>query len=190
MENQNPSSELKSVLDRFFETGEDVLRGAAEAVAEAVRNGHSVLLFGNGGSAAEAQHFAAELVNRFLAERRAIPAVALSTDASVLTAAADGEGFRKIFARQIETLGRPGDVAVALSTSGESANVIEGLAAARKRGLLTVALTGEGGGAIGKPGGPGADYLLAVPSRSTPRVQEAHLVLLHLLAEEVEKRAF
>jgi D-sedoheptulose 7-phosphate isomerase len=188
MEEKNPASELKGVLDGFFETGKGVLHGAADALAEAVRSGHTILLFGNGGSSAEAQHFAAELVNRFLVERRAIPAVALSADASAFTAAADGGGFRRIFARQIEALGRPGDAAVALSTSGESANVIEGLEAARRKGLLTVALTGEGGGAIAGPRGPGVDYLLAVPSRSTPRIQEAHLVLLHLLAEEIEKR--
>jgi D-sedoheptulose 7-phosphate isomerase len=188
MNEKNPASELKSVLDAFFDSRQDAFRGAAEAIAEAVREGHQVLVFGNGGSAAEAQHFAAELVNRFLAERRAIPAVALSTDASTLTAVADGEGFEKTFARQVERLGRPGDVAVALSTSGESANVIEGLKAARRKGLITVALTGDGGGGISRPGGSRPDYLLDVPSRSTPRVQEIHLVLLHLLAGEIEKQ--
>jgi D-sedoheptulose 7-phosphate isomerase len=188
MDERNPASELKSVLDAFFDSREDVLRRVADAVAGAVRDGHKVLLFGNGGSAAEAQHFAAELVNRFLAERRAIPAVALSTDASTLTAVADSEGFETTFARQVETLGRPGDVAIALSTSGESANVIEGLKAARTKWLITVALTGAGGGGISRSGGPRPDYLLDVPSRSTPRVQEAHLVLLHLLAEEIEKQ--
>lgn len=177
--------ELFRVLERFFETRSSALEAACEAVVAKVRAGHKVLVFGNGGSAAEAQHFAAELVNGIRRGGPAVPAVALTADTSSLTAIGNDRGFDRVFSRQVEALGRPGDIAIGLTTSGASANVVEGLRTARAMGLVTLALTGEGGGEAG----PFADHLLDVPSRSTPRVQEAHLVLLHILAEELEDRA-
>jgi len=177
-------TELRGILDRFFETRSGVLDAAAEAIARSVRSGGKLLLFGNGGSAAEAQHFAAELVNGMRhKDRPPIPALALTTDTSSLTAIGNDRGFAQVFARQIEALGRPGDVALALTTSGTSPNVVEALKTARGKGLVTVSLTGEGGGEVA----PLADHLLDVPSRSTPRVQEAHLVILHLLAGLLEE---
>jgi len=178
-------TELGGVLGDFFRTRAGVLEAAAEAIARSVRAGGKVLLFGNGGSAAEAQHFAAELVNGMQHRGRpAIPAIALTTDTSSLTAIGNDRGFALVFSRQVEALGRPGDVAVALTTSGTSPNVVEALKTARTKGLVTVGLTGEGGGEVA----PLADHLLDVPSRSTPRIQEAHLFILHLLAEELEDR--
>jgi D-sedoheptulose 7-phosphate isomerase len=177
--------ELRGILGRFFETRSGVLNAAAEAIARSVRAGGKVLLFGNGGSAAEAQHFAAELVNGMRhRDRPPIPAIALTTDTSSLTAIGNDRGFAQVFARQIEALGRPGDVALALTTSGTSPNVVEALKTARAKGLVTVGLTGEGGGAVA----PLADFLLDVPCRSTPRIQEAHLFILHVLAEKLEAR--
>jgi D-sedoheptulose 7-phosphate isomerase len=178
-------ADLNRVLNDFFRTRSGVFEAAAGAIAASVRAGGKVLLFGNGGSAAEAQHFAAELVNGMRHRGRpAIPAIALTTDTSSLTAIGNDRGFVLIFSRQIEALGRPGDVAVALTTSGTSPNVVEALKTARTKGLATIALTGQGGGEVA----PLADFLLDVPSRSTPRVQEAHLFILHLLAEELEDR--
>lgn len=178
-------ADLSRILNDFFRTRSGVLEAAADAIARSVRAGGKVLLFGNGGSAAEAQHFAAELVNGlFDRARPPFSAISLTTDTSSLTAIGNDRGFAQVFSRQIEALGRPGDVAVALTTSGTSPNVIEALKAARAKGLMTVSLTGEGGGAVA----PLSDYLLDVPSRSTPRIQEAHLFILHLLAEELEDR--
>ena len=178
-------ADLNRVLNDFFRTRSGILEAAAGAIAASVRAGGKVLLFGNGGSAAEAQHFAAELVNGMRhTGRPPIPAIALTTDTSSLTAIGNDRGFALIFSRQVEALGRPGDVAVALTTSGTSPNVVEALKTARTKGLVTVGLTGEGGGEVA----PLADHLLDVPSRSTPRIQEAHLFILHLLAEELEDR--
>jgi D-sedoheptulose 7-phosphate isomerase len=178
------AAELHDVLRRFIAARSGALEAAAEAIARSVRAGGKILLFGNGGSAAEAQHFAAELVNGMQHRGRpAIPAIALTTDTSSLTAIGNDRGFALVFSRQVEALGRPGDVAVALTTSGTSPNVVEALKTARAKGLLTVALTGQGGGEVA----PLADHLLDVPSRSTPRVQEAHLFILHLLAGRLEE---
>jgi D-sedoheptulose 7-phosphate isomerase len=150
--------------------------------AEALRSGHKLLFFGNGGSAADAQHFAAELVVRYRRNRRALPAVALTTDSSILTAGGNDLGFDQIFARQIEALGRPGDVAVGSSTSGKSPNVLRAFAVARKMGLRTVALTGSDGGGLAES----VDELLVVPSTTTARIQEVHLLIGHLLCEALE----
>ena len=141
-----------------------------------------MFLFGNGGSAADAQHIAGELVGRFLLERPAIRAVALTTDTSVLTSLANDYEFDRVFSRQLEALAGEGDVAVGLTTSGDSASVVAALAAARRIGMKTVALTGEGGGRCAEL----ADCLLDVPSRQTPRIQEAHTVIYHVLCELVE----
>jgi len=158
---------------------------AAAAIVEALQRGGKLLLFGNGGSAADAQHVAAELVSRFTRERAALAAIALTTDTSILTAIGNDYAFDRIFARQIEALGRNGDVAFAMSTSGRSANVVEALKAAHTIGMKTIALTGCDGG----PAGAAADIHINVPSDSTPRVQEVHLTLLHVICDLVE-RAF
>ena len=159
---------------------------AGQALAAAARAGRKILVFGNGGSAAEAQHFVAELVNGLSRrDARPVAAVALTTDTSALTAIGNDRGFDFVFSRQIEALGSSGDVAIALTTSGASANVLEGLKAARAKGLVTIALTGDNPSRMA----PLADHLLDVPSRSTPRIQEAHLFILHFLADLLEKNA-
>ena len=155
---------------------------AAEAIVNVLRAGGKVMLFGNGGSAADAEHAAAELVGRFRRDRPAFAAMALTTNASVLTSVSNDYAFEQVFVRQIEAFGRPGDVAVAISTSGASPNVVSALAAARRRGLSTIALTGRDGGAAGRA----ADIHVNVPSDSTPRVQEVHRTLLHVICDVVE----
>ena len=155
---------------------------AAGAIGAAVKNGGTVFAFGNGGSAADAQHFTAELVGRFEGDRRPLAAMALSTDTSALTAIANDYGFERVFARQIEALGRAGDVAIGISTSGNSPNVLRGLEAANARGLVTIALTGRGGQA-----GSIAAHHVAVPEERTARVQEVHATVLHLMCELVER---
>ena len=157
--------------------------GAAEAIRAAFRGDGKLLAFGNGGSAADAQHLVAELVGRFARERPGMPAVALTADTSVLTSIANDYGFERVFARQVEALGRPGDVAVAISTSGASPNVLAAIEAARARGLRTIALTGRDGGAIGRA----ADIHVNVPDRSAARVQEVHRTLIHAICELVER---
>jgi D-sedoheptulose 7-phosphate isomerase len=155
---------------------------AAQAIRTALAAGGKVLVFGNGGSAADAQHLAAELVGRFERTRPALAAVALTTDTSVLTSVANDDGFARVFARQIEGLGRAGDVAFAISTSGDSANVVEGIRAAADRGLQTIALTGRGGGAAGAA----VDIHINVPDDSAARVQEVHITLIHAICRIVE----
>lgn len=155
---------------------------AADAVSAACRAGGKVLAFGNGGSASDAEHFAAELVGRFERQRRAVAAVALTADSSVLTSVANDETFERVFARQVEGLGRAGDVAVAISTSGASRNVIAALEAARTRKLTTVALTGRDGGTAGTM----ADIHINVPDDSAARVQEVHRTLIHAICRIVE----
>jgi D-sedoheptulose 7-phosphate isomerase len=155
-----------------------------DAIAEVLAAGGKVLLCGNGGSAADCQHIAAELVGRFGRERRALAAIALTVDTSALTAIANDYSFDRVFARQVEALGRKGDALLAISTSGRSKNVLEALRAARGLGMRTLALTGEGGR------GMEADLCLAVPSRETPRVQECHILLGHVLCEIAESRLF
>jgi D-sedoheptulose 7-phosphate isomerase len=178
--------ELKNLLDRFIKENEGKIFQIASVIKDALKKGKKILIFGNGGSAAEAQHFAAELVNKFIQVRPPLRAIALSTDTSILTSVGNDTSFNFIFSRQIEALGDPGDVAIGLSTSGRSANIVEALKIAREKGLITLAMTGEGGGLLG----PLADYLIAVPSRSTPRIQEVHLFLLHVLAASLEKTLF
>jgi D-sedoheptulose 7-phosphate isomerase len=156
---------------------------AAEAITGALRDGGKVLAFGNGGSAADATHFAAELVGRYLLERDGLPAISLSDNASALTAISNDYGYDRVFARQVEALGRPGDVALGISTSGRSANVLEALSVARTGGLATVALTGGDGGSMREA----ADVCIAVPSAETPRVQEGHTLVAHILCELVER---
>ena len=160
----------------------DVLR-VVDLLAAAFRHGRRVLVFGNGGSASDAQHFAAEFVGRFQKERRAVAAIALTTDTSILTAIGNDYAFDRVFARQIEGLGESGDVAIGITTSGGSKNVVEALTMAKERGLTTVAVTGRDGGDAGRI----ADVHLNVPDRSTARVQEVHRTLLHVICELVEE---
>ena len=155
---------------------------AAALIRDAHRAGGKLLIFGNGGSAADAQHMAAELVNRFQRERAALAALALSTDASILTSIANDYSFDRVFVRQIEALGRPGDVALGISTSGGSPSVVTALESARAKGLRTIALTGRDGGAAALV----ADVHVNVPSDSTARVQEVHTTLIHAICELVE----
>lgn len=161
----------------------DAVVHASEAMVKALGQGRKVLAFGNGGSAADAQHLAAELVGRFQGERPALAGVALSTDTSVLTSIGNDYGFERVFTRQIEALGAAGDVAVAISTSGSSPNVLAACRAARERGLTVIALTGRNGGELGRL----ADIHLNVPHASTARVQEVHRTLLHAICELVER---
>ncbi|HEV2495115.1 MAG TPA: D-sedoheptulose 7-phosphate isomerase [Terriglobia bacterium] len=152
-------------------------------IVRSLRSGHKLLLFGNGGSAADAQHIAAELVGRYLRNRAALPAVALTTNTSSLTAIANDRSFDHVFARQIEALGRAGDVALGISTSGRSRNVLLGIKAAERRGLVTVGMSGKVGGQLKGL----VDYLIRVPSKNTPRIQEAHILIGHVLCEILER---
>jgi D-sedoheptulose 7-phosphate isomerase len=154
----------------------------AELLIAALSADRKVLTFGNGGSAADAQHLAGELIGRFGVDRRALPAVALSSDPSVVTCIANDFGYDALFARQVGALARPGDVVVGFTTSGESANVVAGLEAARAAGATTVTLTGSGGGAAGLV----AELVIAVPSTSTARIQEVHTLITHLVSERVD----
>jgi D-sedoheptulose 7-phosphate isomerase len=172
------SAEVKTQLADQLD---DAVQAAGQLVA-AIRSGHKLLLFGNGGSAADAQHIAAELIGHFYVDRRPLPAIALTVDTSALTAIGNDYSFDLIFARQVEALGQPGDVAIGLSTSGNSANVVEGLRVAKAKGLITVAMTGDEGGRAGKL----ADICVRVPSSDTPRIQESHILLGHIWAELVE----
>jgi D-sedoheptulose 7-phosphate isomerase len=156
--------------------------GLVSACVTSLRGGGKLMFFGNGGSAADAQHLATELAVRYKADRAAIAALALTTDTSLLTAAGNDLGFERIFARQIEALSRPGDVAIAISTSGKSPNVIAALKQARALKLVTVALSGKGGGDLKGL----ADHLLVVPSDSTARIQEMHIALGQMLCAAVE----
>jgi phosphoheptose isomerase len=156
---------------------------AAQTIVDALAAGGKLLVFGNGGSAGDAEHLAAELVGRFERDRRALAAVALTADSSVVTSIGNDEGFERVFARQVEGLGRSGDAAFGISTSGRSANVLAALSAARAAGLKTIALTGRDGGPIGRA----ADVHVNVPAASTARVQEVHRTLLHVICDLVER---
>lgn len=178
------TEELNQTARNFFEKNGDLLEEVIQKTVKHLNKGKKVLVFGNGGSAAQAQHFAAELVNKFLKNRKAVPAVSLTTDTSALTSIANDRGYSHVFNRQIEALGKEQDVAVGISTSGNSPSVINALKAAHDKGLMTVALTGRGGGKLARI----PDHLLDVPSASTPRVQEVHLLILHIMAQEIEDR--
>jgi D-sedoheptulose 7-phosphate isomerase len=162
--------------ERFFSDHAQEIVHLAKVLATCLEKGGKILLCGNGGSAADAQHLAAEFVNRFLVNRRPLPAVALTTDTSILTAVGNDFGFDLVFAKQVQALARPGDVLLALSTSGNSPNVLAALDAARKAGATVIGLTGKGGGAMADS----CDHLLAVPATFTPVVQEVHIAVGHL----------
>jgi D-sedoheptulose 7-phosphate isomerase len=185
-----PVAAVKAVVDACIAVHERLrdenlqpVADAAAAILAASNDGGKVLVFGNGGSAADAQHLATDLVGRFQRERAAVAALALTADSTLLTAVANDYAFDRVFVRQIEALGTRGDLAFGISTSGRSANVVEALRAARARGLRTIALTGHDGG----PAGALADIHINVPDPSTARVQEAHRTLIHAICELVER---
>jgi len=168
---------------RVQREGQASISAAVDALRQALQAGRKVLVCGNGGSAADAQHFAAELVGKFARDRRAWSALALTTDTSALTAIGNDYGFQRVFARQVEAHGRPGDVLVGISTSGGSPNVLAAVETAKARGLLTIGLTGRDGGSLGRA----VDVHLNVPSASAARTQEVHTTLLHVLCDLVEQ---
>ncbi len=164
----------------------DKVEAVVDLLAGTLENGRKLLIMGNGGSAADAQHFAAEIVGRFKLERRALPAIALSTDSSILTAVGNDYGFEMVFSRQVEALAQPGDVVIGISTSGSSGNVHRALSLAGELGCRTVGLLGRDGGTIAGI----VDIPLTVPVHDTPRIQEAHVTIIHIVCELVEKRLF
>lgn len=160
----------------------DLIEKAADALIRSLKSGGKILLFGNGGSAADSQHIAAEFIGRFQKERKALPAIALTTDTSALTALGNDYTFDIVFSRQVEALGRSGDVAIGISTSGNSKNVVEGILKAKSLGLTTITLTGNDGGKLA----PLSDMALIVPSKVTARIQESHITISHAICELVE----
>jgi D-sedoheptulose 7-phosphate isomerase len=178
------ASLMQSLLESSAYLGEVVK--VAEAMAECLRSGHKILFFGNGGSAADAQHLAAELSGRFLKERRSLPGWALTTNSSVLTAIGNDYSFEDVFARQVQGIGSSDDIAFGISTSGSSPNVLRALNVAREKKLVTVGLTGRTGGKL-----PSAvDHCICIPSDQTPRIQEAHILTGHILCELIEEALF
>ncbi len=155
-----------------------------DIITRHIKNGNKIVIFGNGGSAADAQHMAAEFIGRYLIERKSLPAISLTTDSSILTSIGNDYGFDKIFERQCESLVEKGDVIIAISTSGKSPNVIKGVQTAKKKGAIIVTLTGSGVGKLKKL----SDVYLAVPSKQTPRIQEGHRTIIHIICELVEKK--
>ena len=174
------------VHERLLQEPLDALAHLVDVLVAAFRGGRKVVLFGNGGSAAEAQHVAAELVNRFLMERDALPAIALTTNTSILTSVSNDTAFEQVFARQARALVQEGDVAVGISTSGNSPSVLEGIRAAKEQGATTVGLTGRSGGQLKGL----AELCFCAPSDHTPRIQEAHITVWHAVCEAVERELF
>lgn len=171
---------------RFFaDSTADVAR-AARTIAESIRVGGKILLFGNGGSASDAQHIAAEFVNRYTLDRPAIAAIALNTDSSVITSISNDSSFIHVYSRQIAALGKRGDVAIGISTSGNSPNIVEGIRQAKQLNITTIGLLGKDGGKLVRM----VDNALVVPSTCTPRIQEVHIMIGHILCELVEEELF
>jgi D-sedoheptulose 7-phosphate isomerase len=181
--------EIEASIDvkrRTIEMQASIIVAIAERIVETFRRGGKLLLCGNGGSAADAQHIAAEFVSRFRRERRGLPAIALTTDTSILTAISNDYGYERVFARQVEALGRPGDMVIGISTSGLSASVITAMRAARDGGMATVGFTGASGGMLVD----NVDLCLCVPSHNTARIQEVHITVAHVVCEIVERTLF
>jgi D-sedoheptulose 7-phosphate isomerase len=182
------AAHLKTSLAAFERAAQDAAmltaaRQIAQVIVSGLRAGHKLLLVGNGGSAGDAQHIAAEIVGRYKRERSAWPAIALTTDTSALTAISNDYGFEQVFARQVEGLGRRGDILLALSTSGRSPNILAALRVAHEHGLITVGFTGTKGAAMGVA----CDHLLVAPSDDTPVIQQIHLAVAHGICDEVEQ---
>jgi D-sedoheptulose 7-phosphate isomerase len=171
---------------KLLNTKIEVIAQIAEVIIDAYRHGNKVIWFGNGGSAADAQHLACELVSRFYLERKALASIALTTNTSALTAIANDYDFNQVFARQVEALVNRGDIVIGISTSGNSPNVIHGLKKAKSLGAITVALTGASGGKLEG----NVDFLLAAPSEVTPHIQESHIMIGHIICYLVEKELF
>jgi len=164
----------------------NLLVEVASKCVDVYKNGKKILIAGNGGSAADAQHFAAELVGRYGFDRPSLPSIALTTDTSALTAIGNDYGYEYIFSRQLEGLGVEGDLFIGISTSGNSQNVLNAFASAKERGITTVALVGRDGGKMGQM----ADYAIIIPSNATPRIQESHLLVEHIICDIIEKEIF
>lgn len=192
----NKTSNLQDFSDRINQTIKESssvildaqnlnneINQAIKIITDCFRKGNKVIIFGNGGSAADAQHFAAEFVGRYLKERQSLPAIALTTDTSIITAIGNDYGFEYVFSRQCESIVNENDVVIAISTSGKSKNIVNGVITSKKRGAFTIGLTGEGGRDLGKI----IDLLLVVPSKSTPRIQEVHRIIMHVISELVEE---
>jgi D-sedoheptulose 7-phosphate isomerase len=177
------SSHLK---EAFVGENLEAIVNVVEVITAALKAGNKILLFGNGGSAADAQHLAAEFVNRFVIERPPLPAIALSTDTSVITSIGNDYDFSEIFSKQIRAIGQAGDVAWGISTSGSSPNIIKALEVAKKIGMVTIGMTGKDGGNIAKM----VDYSLNVSSSSTPRIQEVHITVGHVICEMIDFKLF
>ena len=183
---QNHAEEGAKLRLSFFAENAHVVDSAALAMARSLAAGGKVLVCGNGGSAADAQHMTGELLGRFLMERPSLPAVALTVDTSTLTAIGNDYGYEDIFSRQVQGLGRKGDVLVAISTSGNSGNVLKAIEAAREAGLAVVGFTGKGGGRMAEM----CDHLINVPSSHTPHIQEIHEAVMHLLCQLIDHYLF
>ena len=177
------SLELKK---SFFERNAHRILEAGSILAKALRDGHKILAFGNGGSAADAQHFTAELVNHYRYDRPALPAIALTTDTSILTSVANDSAFGEVFRRQVEALGMRGDVVIAISTSGNSPNVLRAVEACTQRGIKVIGLAGREGGELASM----ADICLVVPHLETSRIQEVHAMLVHFFCQTIEEELF
>jgi D-sedoheptulose 7-phosphate isomerase len=175
------------VKQAFLRDNLEALAQAIDAIVAAFKRGNKLLLFGNGGSAADAQHIAAEFTNRFLIERPPLPAIALTTDSSALTAIANDYDYAQVFAKQVQALGKPGDIAIAISTSGNSPNVLAAIEACKKLNISTIGLTGgSGGDMIGK-----VDYILRVAEgKNSPRIQETHILVGHVICDIVDQKLF
>ncbi|HYK87578.1 MAG TPA: D-sedoheptulose 7-phosphate isomerase [Acidobacteriota bacterium] len=180
---RNAVSDSVELKKSFFVANEHCISLVAREICAAFERGSKILLYGNGGSAADAQHIAAEWVGRFQCERRPLPAIALTTNTSILTCIGNDYGYEQIFLRQVRAFGRPNDIAVAISTSGNSPNVLAATEAAREIGLATIGLTGGDGGKLGSM----VQYHLNVPHKSTARVQEIHIMICHILCELVDE---
>jgi D-sedoheptulose 7-phosphate isomerase len=179
------SAELKQKLLESASLLSEIEK-ASIAITKAFRCHHKLLIAGNGGSAADAQHIAAEFVNRFNFDRRGLPAIALTTDTSILTSVSNDSSFQKVFARQVSAIGSEGDILLAITTSGKSSNLIEALKEAREKRILTIGITGHSGGLMKDL----CDICLSVPSEETPRIQEAHILIEHIICSIVEEELF
>ena len=178
--------ESEQLKVKFARENDDKIADVVQLIAQAFREGKKVILFGNGGSAADASHIAAEFVNRFLMERPPLPAIALNTDMAVLTSISNDYDFSQVFSKQLAALGHEGDVAIGISTSGNSPNVIKAIDVAKKNGMKTVVLTGGTGGKMADL----ADYTFIVPTKVTARVQESHITLGHTICQMVDEELF